>query len=102
MIASDGGGALDDVFQANYDFVAGRWSGWGDLEARLFPTPHHEEAGQFDKIAIAFTTEGAHVLGVTIKSELLHQLLRVDSQFADVEKIGVGQDVGLFSAVDCA
>jgi hypothetical protein len=68
---------------------------WQDLEAGA-------DVGTFAAVATAPTTEGIHVVGVTTDGRLWHQL-RSGSPvvFRDVELVGVGHDVGLFTAVDC-
>ena len=61
------------------------------------------DVGTFHRIAGATTVEGLHVLGVTTNGHLLHQLLPSQGRiFRDVESIGVGQNVGSFTAAACA
>jgi hypothetical protein len=78
------------------------WNPWFDLEVASFVGPTHD-VGTFDSASAAATTEGLHVLGTTTNGQLWHQLRsQFDPQFRDVEIVGVQQDVGLFTAVDCA
>ena len=60
------------------------------------------DVGTFNRITTGSTTEGLHVLGTTTDGRLWHQL-RVGTQpiFRDVERFGVGQVVGPFTAVAC-
>lgn len=49
------------------------------------------------------TSEGVHALGVTTDGRLWHKLAaNLFTGFADVETVGVGQDVGQFTAVTCS
>jgi hypothetical protein len=61
------------------------------------------DVGTFQRVAGATTTEGLHILGVTTNGHLLHQLRPSQGRmFRDVEAVGVGQDVGAFTAAACA
>lgn len=61
------------------------------------------DVGTFQRVAGAATTEGLHILGVTTRGQLLHQLRPSEGRmFRDVESVGVGQDVGAFTAAACA
>ncbi len=61
------------------------------------------DVGTFQRVAGATTTQGVHILGVTTNGHLLHQLRPSQGRmFRDVEAVGVGQDVGAFTAAACA
>jgi hypothetical protein len=61
------------------------------------------DVGTFQRIAGAPTTQGVHILGVTTNGHLLHQLMPSQGRiFRDVELVGVGQNVGAFTAAACA
>jgi hypothetical protein len=61
------------------------------------------DVGTFQRVAGAATTEGMHILGVTTNGRLLHQLRPSQGRmFRDVELVGVGQNVGSFTAAACA
>jgi hypothetical protein len=61
------------------------------------------DVGTFQRVAGASTTEGVHILGVTTNGHLLHQLRpSAGRMFRDVESVGVGQNVGAFTAAACA
>jgi hypothetical protein len=61
------------------------------------------DVGTFDRIAVAYTTEGLHVVAVTTDGRLLHQLEPSPAQqFRDVETAGLGQDLGWFVTCACA
>jgi hypothetical protein len=61
------------------------------------------DVGTFQRVAGAATTEGLHILGVTTGGHLLHQLRPSQGRmFRDVEAVGVGQNVGAFTAAACA
>ncbi|HEY7622192.1 MAG TPA: hypothetical protein VH834_20650 [Solirubrobacteraceae bacterium] len=61
------------------------------------------DVGTFQRVAGAATTEGLHILGVTTGGHLLHQLRPSQGRmFRDVESVGVGQNVGAFTAAACA
>ena len=61
------------------------------------------DVGTFQRVAGATTTEGLHILGVTTNGHLLHQLRPSQGRmFRDVESVGVGQNVGAFTAAACA
>ena len=67
------------------------------------------EFGTFERVALATTTEGLHILGVTTNGMLFHQLQPGLSlqpvrgqEFRDVETVGVGADVGEFVAIAAA
>jgi hypothetical protein len=86
-------------------FTNSTWAQWVDLEINLLPFVGqvHHDVGTFNSITAATTSEGLHVLGTTTNGQLWHQLRsQFDPQFRDVELVGVQQDVGLFTAVDCA
>jgi len=95
------------------------WTSWMNLEEADFiligPSGVRvtyraiAEFGTFERVALATTTEGLHILGVTTTGILFHQLqpglsLRPirGQEFRDVETIGVGVDVGEFIAVAAA
>jgi hypothetical protein len=97
----------------------GTWTRWDDLEltttttlffdpitgtASGFSTSTSEaDVGTFARISAASTSVGLHVVGVTTNGRLWHQLRSTaTAMFADVERVGVGQDVGGFTAVACA
>jgi hypothetical protein len=64
---------------------------------------HLMTVGAFERVAAATTSEGEHILGVTSNGRLFHQLRPSSSaQFRDVEAVGVGQNVGSFTAIACA
>lgn len=85
---------------------------WRDLEevnvvitggGVVINTTQIVDVGTFQRVAGATTTEGLHVLGVTTNGHLLHQLLPSQGRiFRDVESVGVGQNVGTFTAAACA
>jgi hypothetical protein len=61
------------------------------------------DVGTFERVAGGTTSEGEHVLGVTSNGHVFHQLrASASAQFRDVEAVGVGQNVGSFTAVACA
>jgi hypothetical protein len=61
------------------------------------------DVGTFQRVAGAPTTQGMHILGVTTNGHLLHQLMPSQGRiFRDVELVGVGQNVGVFTAAACA
>ncbi|MGW6501293.1 hypothetical protein [Nonomuraea angiospora] len=88
------------------------WQQWRDLEEInkvvgggpwTWKTTEIADVGTFVRVAAATTSEGEHVLGVTSNGHLFHQLrASAPGQFRDVEAVGVGQDVGSFTAVACA
>jgi hypothetical protein len=88
------------------------WVPWRDLEevnvvitggGWNVTTTAIADVGTFERVAAATTTEGEHILGVTSNGHLFHQLRPSPSmQFRDVEAVGVGQDVGSFTAAACA
>ena len=97
----------------------GSWAPWQDLEIGditvigppgvLVNTRGIVDVGTFERIALATTNEGLHVVGVTTNGHLYHQLqpgISLQSgrgqEFRDVELIGVGADVGDFVAVAAA
>ena len=93
-------------------FSNGTWAKWLDLEtytatfsggswSGIFTAT--ADVGSFSKVSCAVTNEGLHVVGVTTNGRLWHQL-RSNTMpvFRDVERVGVGQDVGSFTAVACA
>jgi hypothetical protein len=85
---------------------------WRDLEevnvvitgnGVVINTTQIVDVGTFQRVAGATTTEGVHILGVTTSGHLLHQLRPSQGRmFRDVEAVGVGQDVGAFTAAACA
>jgi hypothetical protein len=85
---------------------------WRDLEevnvvitgsGTVINTTQIVDVGTFQRVAGAATTEGLHILGVTTNGHLLHQLRPSQGRmFRDVESVGVGQDVGAFTAAACA
>lgn len=93
-------------------FIGGTWQQWQDLETITivvtgpgvsWTTTGIADVGTFERIAGATTTEGQHILGVTSNGRLWHQLRpSASAQFRDVELVGVGQNVGAFTAVGCA
>ena len=77
----------------------GLLSSWRDLEISNIGTV---DVGTFATAAAASTTEGLHIVGVTTDGRIWHQLRPSSSAiFRDIEQVGVGQDVGLFTAIDC-
>jgi hypothetical protein len=93
-------------------FSNGTWAKWLDLETYIGTYSGGgvsgtytavADVGTFSAVAAAVTNEGLHVLGVTTNGRLWHQL-RSNTMpvFRDVEQVGVGQDVGSFTAVACA
>jgi hypothetical protein len=94
-------------------FLNGTWARWRDLEtytATFTGGPGVSgtftaslDVGTFNSIAVATTGEGAHVVGTTTDGRLWHQLRATTMPvFRDVELVGVGQDVGRFTAVATA
>ena len=85
---------------------------WRDLEevnvvitanGVVINTTQIVDVGTFQHVAGATTTEGMHILGVTTNGHLLHQLRPSQGRmFRDVESVGVGQNVGAFTAAACA
>lgn len=73
-------------------FSGGPWSG-------TFTTTF--DVGTFSTVAAAWASEGLHVVGTTTDGRLWHQLRTPTSIFRDIELVGVGRDVGAFTAVDC-
>jgi hypothetical protein len=73
-------------------FSGGPWSG-------TFTTTF--DVGTFGAVAAGWTSEGLHVVGATTDGRLWHQLRTPTSIFRDIELVGVGRDVGAFTAVDC-
>jgi hypothetical protein len=57
--------------------------------------------GTFSTVAAEWAGQGLHVVGTTTNGRLWHQLRGGISIFADIELVGVGQNVGSFTAVDC-
>jgi hypothetical protein len=93
-------------------FGNGTWARWADLETftATFSGPvwsgtitQTADVGTFSKVSCATTNEGLHVVGATTDGRLWHQL-RSNAMpvFRDVERVGVGEDVGSFTAVACA
>jgi hypothetical protein len=90
----------------------GAWKQWRDLEtytasfsgggiSGTFTAT--ADVGTFSRVTAASTTQGLHVVGVTTNGRLWHQLRSVSMPvFADIEQVGVGKDVGFFTAVACA
>jgi hypothetical protein len=77
----------------------GLLSSWRDLEISNTGTV---DVGTFAAAAAASTTEGLHIVGTTTDGRIWHQLRPSSSAiFRDIEQLGVGQDVGLFTAIDC-
>lgn len=112
-------GAVTDYFAVTGDgrvWLAARSNSsnqpWQDLEevnvvitgdGWVVHTTQIIDVGTFQRVAGAATTEGMHMLGVTTNGQLLHQLRPSQgSMFRDVEAVGVGQDVGSFTAAACA
>jgi hypothetical protein len=115
------GGVTGDgrIVAAAHNPVSNSWTTWKNLEETdlvlVGPTGVRVtyrdigEFGTFERVALATTTEGLHILGVTTNGQLFHQLQRGLSlqpirgqEFRDVETIGVGADVGEFTAVAAA
>ena len=99
--------------------VNNSWTTWRNLEEADFvlvgPTGVRvtyrdiAEFGTFERMALATASEGLHILGVTTNGQLFHQLQPGLSlqpirgqEFRDVETIGVGANVGEFTAVAVA
>jgi hypothetical protein len=93
-------------------FSNGTWAKWLDLETYTATYSGGNwsgtytavaDVGTFSGVAAAVTNEGLHVVGVTTNGRLWHQL-RSNTMpvFRDVEQVGVGQNVGAFTAVACA
>jgi hypothetical protein len=90
----------------------GTWQQWRDLEevnvvitggGVVINTTQIVDVGTFERVAAATASEGVHILGVTSNGHLLHQLRPSQGRmFRDVESVGVGQNVGSFTAVACA
>jgi hypothetical protein len=74
-------------------FSGGPWSG-------TFTTTF--DVGTFSTVAAGWTAEGLHVVGTTTNGRLWHQLRTPTSIFRDIELVGVGRDVGAFTAVECS
>jgi hypothetical protein len=75
-------------------------SRWRDLEISNVGTV--VDVGTFATVAAGSTTEGLHIVGTTTDGRIWHQLRPSPSAiFRDIEQVGVGQDVGLFTAIDC-
>ena len=103
---------------AVHDPVTQGWTSWHNLEEADFVLTGNgvvvrgrdvAEFGTFERLALATTTEGLHVLGVTSNGQLWHQLQaglstqpRPGQEFRDVETVGVGADAGQFTAVAAA
>jgi hypothetical protein len=115
------GGVTGDgrIVAAARDADSNAWTTWRNLEEADFvlvgPTGVRmtyrdiAEFGTFERVALATTTEGLHVLGVTTNGQLFHQLqpglsLRPvpGQEFRDVETVGVGADAGEFTAIAAA
>jgi hypothetical protein len=115
------GGVAGDgrIVAAARDPANNSWTRWRNLEEADFvlvgPTGVRMtyrdigEFGTFERVALATTTEGLHVLGVTTNGQLFHQLQAGLSlqpvrgqEFRDVETVGVGADAGEFTAVAAA
>lgn len=115
------GGVTGDgrIVAAARDAATGAWTTWRNLEEADFvlvgPTGvrvTYRDIGEFgtlERVALATTTEGLHVLGATTNGQLFHQLqlglsLRPvrGQEFPDVETVGVGADVGEFTAIAAA
>jgi hypothetical protein len=73
-------------------FSGGGWSGTFTATS---------DVGTFNTVAAAWASEGLHVVGTTTDGRLWHQLRGPTSIFRDIEMVGVGRDVGAFTAVDC-
>ncbi|GAA0929434.1 hypothetical protein [Virgisporangium aurantiacum] len=98
--------------------VTGTWTTWRNLEEADFAIigngvfiPYRDifDFGTFERLALATTTEGLHVLGVSSNGHLFHQLQPSSvthpsrgQEFRDVETIGVGADAGEFVAIAAA
>jgi hypothetical protein len=86
------------------------WTPWRNLELfRFLGLVLDADPGNFQRVSVAETLEGYHVVGVMQQSNngnLMHALRTTDEPesviFRDVELVGVGQDVGLFVAASCA
>ena len=94
------------------------WATWRDLEEGDIEiigsgvdvkTRGIVDVGTFERIALATTNEGLHILGVTSSGKLYHQLqaglslqAAPGQEFRDVELVGVGADVGDVVAVAVA
>jgi hypothetical protein len=114
------GGVTGDgrIVAAALNPATNSWTTWRNLEERDFVlvgpgvTVTYRDIGEFgtfERVALATTTEGLHMLGVTTNGMLFHQLQRGLSlqpvrgqEFRDVETAGVGPDVGEFIAVAAA
>ena len=115
------GGVTGDgrIVAAARDPANNSWTRWRNLEEADFvlvgPTGVRMtyrdigEFGTFERVALATTTEGLHVLGVTTNGQLFHQLQAGLSlqpvrgqEFRDVETVGVGADAGEFTAIAAA
>jgi hypothetical protein len=107
------------ILLATYNPNSNAWTTWRNLEEADFVlvgppgvmVTYRDiaEFGTFQRMALATTTEGLHVLGVTTNGQLFHQLqagLAVQpstgQQFRDVEMVGVGADAGEFTCVAAA
>jgi hypothetical protein len=98
------GGGDSDIYGATLS--SGGWSAWENYE--IFRTPPISvdiDPGAFTCLDMSKTTEGLHVVGAVAGGQIFHEL-RVPAApgsviFRDVELVGVGQEVGAFTAVAC-
>jgi hypothetical protein len=84
---------------------------WIDLEKLTISFPWGgsvsyapRDVGFFATMSAYRSAGGHHFVGTTFNGRLWHQLRGLGAPFAffgDVELEGVGQNVGLFTAVDC-
>ena len=61
-----------------------------------------QDVGTFATVSTATASKGIHIVGVTTNGQIWHQLRSSPSViFRDVELVGVGQNVGTFTAAAC-
>lgn len=81
------------------------WAAWDNYEIFRVLFPIDTEPAQFQRLDTAKTSEGLHVIGATETGQILHQLRPPAAPgtalFRDVEVVGVGTEVGFFTAVAC-
>lgn len=93
------------------NFPNNTWRQWRDLETFTFTVSGPgvsgtftgtEDVGTFATVSTAATSEGLHVAGVTTNGRIWHQLRNSPlAIFRDIELVGVGRDVGTFTAIAC-
>jgi hypothetical protein len=119
VAAAQGGTSTDHVIVTGDGHVwiaslysNGTWARWRDMETyqTTFSGPGVSgttmatlDVGTFNTASLAVTSEGTHVVGTTTNGRLWHQLRSTMMPvFRDVELVGLGKDVGRFTAVAAA